>query len=54
MMQDATMKTIRTTALMIAGAFALSACSGGSGADVQQNVMELFGLMAQIHKDRRG
>ncbi len=35
------MKTIQTTALMIAGAIALSACSGGSGADVQQNVQSV-------------
>ncbi len=41
LMQDATMKTIQTTALMIAGAITLSACSGGSGADVQQNVQSV-------------
>lgn len=35
------MKTLQTTGLMIASALLLSACSGGSGADVQQNVQSV-------------
>ena len=41
MMKDVTMKTLQTTGLMIASALLLSACSGGSGADVQQNVQSV-------------
>jgi mono/diheme cytochrome c family protein len=40
-MQDATMKNLQSTALMIASAVVLAACSGGSGADVQQNVQSV-------------
>ena len=40
-MQNATMKRIQTTALLIAGAVTLAACSGGSGADVQNNVQSV-------------
>ncbi|MGD2167237.1 MAG: LamG domain-containing protein, partial [Gammaproteobacteria bacterium] len=39
--QNATMSTLHSTALMIAGAVLLAACSGGSGADVQQNVQSV-------------